>query len=96
MADRLGHFSMGRLKDTPHRRSRDPHPFSDLLLAEALEVGEAKRLGLIETEDYLLEIAKWDASRLEVDRLGKMADCTSFWRSGHLSFLAYARKSGQR
>jgi hypothetical protein len=51
----LGHFAARGLDDARKRGTRDSHPRGSVVLVEALEVGEAEGLQLVDAQGHFFE-----------------------------------------
>jgi hypothetical protein len=79
----IGNDTAGPLHDAPERCAGYAHLFPGLLLGQALEISQAKRLHLINGQADLLHLAQRNASGLEIADGGVASDDTVFLGSGH-------------
>lgn len=89
VAQRVGHFSPGRLNDPSERGTGNPHLLGRPVVVQSLQVGQPDGLEFIKGQAYFIEFAQRDAPRLEVPGIWPAANSpeTAWSRHGYSSIV---------
>jgi hypothetical protein len=83
MEEGISDLAASPLDEAAERRPADPHPFGGCVLVQPLQIGQAQRLKLVQTQHHGIEVPGRNTLGLEQGNGGGLGDRADLVRSAH-------------